>query len=161
MAVWYSHSTMHMHKAEPFYTFAAIDPVALAVYDDPSCDRPREHFWVSRKDIRADCVWPGNTVQLKYHMFVTVGRYNEERDQYEGVGRKTGGIGGGYKGAVGWMNVMGRSAVFRMLDAAELNGLIAEKMPLAAGEIYNIYGWGAFTYAGIGADGRPHFSQCL
>lgn len=135
---------MHIHKEEPFYTFAAIDPVALAFFDDETSDRPRDIVWISRRDV---CE-PGYTVQLKYHMFVTMMRYNEERCQYEGVGRKTGGL-GGYRGAISWMSVTGRAAYFQLLDGDEKEGYVGSKLELTTDVPYHIYGWGPFAFTGL------------
>ena len=137
---------MHMHKAEPFYTLAAIDPVWIEVHN-PDTGR-RRNVWVSR----SPAIAPDSTVQLKYEKFLTIKEYDAADDKYVAIERATYG-GGRIHGIVSWMNELGSRAVFMWPASGcvpkELPGYVAEKMPLVAGNIYNMYGFGDFVHTGL------------
>jgi hypothetical protein len=141
---------MHMHKAEPFYTLAAIDPVWIEVHN-PDTGR-RRNIWVSR----SAAIAPGNTIQLKYEKFLVIKSYDEADDKYVAIERATYG-GGGLHGIISWMNELGTRAVFMWPAGGdrpkEVSGYVAEKMPLVVGNIYNMYGFGYFIHTGV-RDGR-------
>lgn len=137
---------MHMHKAEPFYTLAAIDPVWVEVHD-PDYGQ-RRNIWVSR----SAAIAPGNTVQLKYNKFLTIVSYDATEDKYIATERATYG-GGRLSGIISWMNELGSRAIFMWPVAggipSELPGYVAEKMPLTVGRIYNMCGFGDFVHTGL------------
>ena len=146
---------MHMHKSEPIYTLAAIDPLWVEVRD-PDFDYRRRNVWVSR----SPAVAPGNTIHLKYDKFLTIKSYDEVEDKYVATERVSYG-GGGLHGIISWMNELGRPAVFLWPAAGgvprELPGYVAEKMTLTVGNIYNMYGFGDFVHTGLRAGGVPVF----
>jgi hypothetical protein len=138
---------MHMHKAEPFYTIAAINPVWVEVHDTDY--GRRRNVWVSR----SAAVAPGNTIQLKYGKFLTIVSYDATDEKYIATERATYG-GGRLHGIVSWMNELGTRAIFMWPVAAggppeEKPGYVAEKMPLTIGKIYNMYGFGDFVHTGL------------
>ncbi len=145
-----------MHKSEPIYTLAAIDPLWVEVRD-PDFDYRRRNVWVSR----SPAVAPGNLVQLKYDKYLTIQRYDEKEDKYVATERSTYGGGGRLHGPLSWMNELGRPAVFLWPAGdgmvRELPGYIAEKMTLTVGAVYNIYGHGDFVHTGLRNGRDPIF----
>ncbi len=142
---------MHMHKAEPFYTLAAIDPVWVEVSEQDT--GRRRNVWVSR----TAAIAPGNIVQLKYEKFLHIKDYDAADDKYVAVEKVSYG-GGGLHGIVSWVNELGCRAVFMWpaCDGSrprEVSGYVAEKMPLMVGSVYNMFGFGDFVHTGL-RDGR-------